>query len=145
MAQRPSRPRTAAERATERATEPAKDDQSRPIQSVLTKALNRVDTDDEDWASLSGLGNHIYRTDPSFDSRTYGFGKLSDLVKAQPFVETKTVTAPNGSEILWVRLKRRRPTAQASTNQPAEKATKKTAKKAAKKAAAKKSAKKSTG
>ena len=42
----------AAEPAAERATEPAKDDQSRPIQSVLTKALNRVDTDDEDWASL---------------------------------------------------------------------------------------------
>jgi len=108
---------------------------------VLTKALNRVDTDDEDWASLSGLGNHIYRTDPSFDSRTYGFGKLSDLVKAQPFVETKTVTAPNGSEILWVRLKRRRPTGQASTNPPAKKATKK----ATKKAAAKKSTKKTTG
>ena len=127
--------------ATEQATEPAKDDQPRPIQSVLTKALNRVDTDDEDWASLSGLGNHIYRTDPSFDSRTYGFGKLSDLVKAQPFVETKTVTAPNGSEILWVRLKRRRQTGQASTNQPAKKATKK----AAKKAAAKKATKKTTG
>ena len=77
--------------------EPAKDDQPRPIQSVLTKALNRVDTDDEDWASLSALGNHIYRTDPSFDSRSYGFGKLSDLVKAQPFVETKTVTAPSGA------------------------------------------------
>jgi len=131
----------AAEPAAERATEPAKDDQPRPIQSVLTKALNRVDTDDEDWASLSGLGNHIYRTDPSFDSRTYGFGKLSDLVKAQPFVETKTVTAPNGSEILWVRLKRRRPMGQASTNQPAKKATKK----AAKKAAAKKATKKTTG
>ena len=131
----------AATAGTAQATEPAKDDQPRPIQSVLTKALNRVDTDDEDWASLSGLGNHIYRTDPSFDSRTYGFGKLSDLVKAQPFVETKTVTAPSGSEILWVRLKRRRPTGQASTNQPAKKATKK----AAKKAAAKKATKKTTG
>jgi hypothetical protein len=51
------------------------------------------------------------------------------------------VTAPNGSEILWVRLKRRRPTGPAATNQPAKKATKK----AAKKAAAKKSAKKTTG
>ena len=63
---------------------------------MLTNALNKVDTDDEDWASLSALGNHLNRTDPSFDSRTYGFGKLSDLVKAQPFVESKTVTAPGG-------------------------------------------------
>ena len=69
-----------------------KDDQPRPIQSVLTKALNKVDSDDDDWASLGALGNHLNRTDPSFDSRTYGFAKLSDLVKAQSFVETKTVT-----------------------------------------------------
>src|SRR3954468_22093930 len=95
----------AGEPAAERATEPAKDDQSRPIQSVLTKALNRVDTDDEDWASLGALGNHLNRTDPSFDARNYGFGKLSDLVKAQPFVETKTVTAPGGRGSLRVRLK----------------------------------------
>src|SRR5262245_49645652 len=40
-------------------TEQVKDDEPRPIQSVLTKALNKVDTDDEDWASLSALGNHL--------------------------------------------------------------------------------------
>jgi uncharacterized protein (TIGR00288 family) len=34
------------------ATEQVKDHQPRPIQSVLTKALNKVDTDDEDWAAL---------------------------------------------------------------------------------------------
>ena len=90
------------------ATEQTKDDQPRPIQSVLTKALNKVDTDDDDWASLGALGNHLNRTDPSFDARTYGFAKLSDLVKAQPFVETKTVTGAGGRGQLWVRLKRRR-------------------------------------
>jgi uncharacterized protein (TIGR00288 family) len=42
--------------APEQATESATDDQPRPVQSVLTKALNKVDTDDEDWASLSALG-----------------------------------------------------------------------------------------
>lgn len=105
----------ATEQATEPATEPAKDDQPRPIQSVLTKALNRVDTDDEDWASLSALGNHLNRTDPSFDSRSYGFGKLSDLVKAQPFVETKTVTGAGGRGQLWVRLKGRRAVDSTST------------------------------
>ena len=81
----------------------------RPIQSVLTKAMNKVDTDDEDWASLSALGNHLNRTDPSFDSRNYGFGRLSDLVKAQPFMETRTVTAPGGRGQLRLRLKGRRP------------------------------------
>ncbi len=127
---------------TEPATEPAKEDQPRPIQSVLTKALNRVDSDDQDWASLSALGNHLNRTDPSFDSRSYGFGKLTDLVKAQPFVETKTATSPSGGEHLWVRLRGRRPVvetaaAKAAVQPPAKKAAKKATKKTARKAAAK--------
>jgi uncharacterized protein (TIGR00288 family) len=116
------------------ASEETKDDQPRPIQSVLTKALNKVDADDEDWASLSAVGNHLNRTDPSFDPRTYGFGKLSDLVKEQPFVETKTVTGPGGREQLWVRVKRRRPVERAPSKTAVKKATTSAAKKAATKA-----------
>jgi uncharacterized protein (TIGR00288 family) len=122
--------------ATAQAMEPAKDEQPRPIQSVLTQAMNKVDTDDEDWASLSALGNHLNRTDPSFDSRNYGFGRLSDLVKAQPFMETRTVTAPGGRGQLWLRLKGRRPVERAPTEQPV--------KKVAKKGAVQKSTKKTT-
>jgi uncharacterized protein (TIGR00288 family) len=119
--------------ATEQATESAKDDQPRPIQSVLTKALNKVDTDDEDWASLSALGNHLNRTDPSFDARSYGFGKLSDLVKAQSFIDSKTVTAPGGRGQLWVRLKGRRPVEDGSTRKTAVRSAKKVAKTSTKK------------
>jgi uncharacterized protein (TIGR00288 family) len=111
--------------AAEPAVEAAKDDQPRPIQSVLTKALNKVDTDDEDWASLSALGNHLNRTDPSFDSRSYGFGKLGDLVKAQPFLETRTVAGAGGSGQLWVRQKGRRTGDEATTGTAAKKAAKK--------------------
>jgi uncharacterized protein (TIGR00288 family) len=125
--------------ATEQATEPAKDDQPPPIQSVLTKALNKVDTDDDNWASLSALGNHLNRIDPSFDARNYGFGKLGDLVKTQPFVETKSVTGPSGRGQLWVRLKGLRPGDGVSTR----KAVKKTAARTvAAKAVAKKATKK---
>jgi uncharacterized protein (TIGR00288 family) len=120
------------------ATDQVKDDQPRPLQSVLTKALNKVDTDDDDWASLGALGNHLNRTDPSFDSRSYGFGRLSDLVKAQPFVETKTVTGAAGRGQLWVRLKGRRqvdgatPTKAVTKATTAAKKATKTAKKATK-------------
>ena len=117
--------------AAEDAPEETKEDQPRPIQSVLTNALNKVDTDDEDWASLSALGSHLNRTDPSFDPRNYGFSKLSDLVKAQPFVETRTNVGPSGQGHLWVRLKGR-----ASKKATAGKATTKTA--TAKKATTKK-------
>ena len=124
--------------ATGPATEPAKDDQPRPIQSVLTKALNKVDTDDDDWASLNALGNHLNRTDPSFDPRNYGFGKLSDLVKAQPFVETRSATGPSGRGQLWVRLKGRRSAEGAAATKPSKTAAKKSAARKTTKATAKK-------
>ena len=129
----------------EQATEPAKDDQPQPVQSVLTKALNKVDTDDEDWASLSALGNHLNRTDPSFDARSYGFGRLSDLVKAQPFIESKTVTAPGGRGQLWVRLKTRRPIEEGSPSKTVVRSAKKVAKTSTKKTARKAAPKKAAG
>jgi uncharacterized protein (TIGR00288 family) len=128
---------TAAAQEPDQSPEQPRDDQPRPIQSVLTKALNKVDSDDDDWSSQGSLGNHLNRTDPSFDARTYGFAKLSDLVKAQPFVETKNVTGASGRGQLWVRLKRRRSSA-AAPQKTAEKkvAVKSTTKKTAKKAQA---------
>jgi uncharacterized protein (TIGR00288 family) len=114
--------------------EPAKGEQPRPLESVLTRALQKVDTDDDDWTPLSSLGNHLNRTDPSFDPRTYGFGKLSDLVRAQAYIETKTVTGANGQGQLWVRRKRRRPADEAPERRPVERVVKKAAKKTAKKA-----------
>jgi uncharacterized protein (TIGR00288 family) len=118
--------------------EPARDAKGGNLQSMLTKALNKTATDD-DWSALGSLGSHLNRTDPSFDPRTYGFAKLSDLVKAQPFLETKTVSAPSGQGQLWVRLKRRaaaQKSAQKPVQKPVQKAAATTAKKAASKTAA---------
>jgi len=103
------------------------------LQSMLTKALNKTATDD-DWSALGALGSHLNRTDPSFDPRTYGFAKLSNLVKDQPFLETKTVSAPSGQGQLWVRLKRRavaQKSAKKSAQEPAKKSTRKSAAKTA--------------
>jgi uncharacterized LabA/DUF88 family protein len=94
--------------------EPARDTKGNGnLQSMLTKALNKTATDD-DWSALGALGSHLNRTDPSFDSRTYGFAKLSDLVRSQPFLETRTVKSESGQGQLWVRLKGR-PAARKST------------------------------
>jgi uncharacterized protein (TIGR00288 family) len=127
--------------AAESGAELTKDEPTRPIESVLVRALQKVDTDDDDWAPLSALGNHLRRTDPSFDPRTYGFGKLSELVRAQPYVETRTVSSTNGNGQLWVRRKRRKPVdepaIEQATEAPAEKAAKKVATKAARKVATK--------
>ena len=77
------------------------------LQSLLVKALNKTASDDDDWSALGALGNHLNRIDPSFDPRTYGFAKLTDLVREQPYLETRTVESAAGRGQLWVRMKRK--------------------------------------
>jgi uncharacterized LabA/DUF88 family protein len=109
------------------------------LQSMLTKALNKTPSDDDDWSALGALGSHLNRTDPSFDPRNYGFAKLSDLAKAQPYLETRAVPGSSGRTELWVRLKGRggRRTAQKPSGKKVA-AAKSTAKKTTRKATSKK-------
>ena len=37
--------------------------------------------DDDGWIDMSNLGNLIIKKQPDFDPRTYGFGKLSNMLK----------------------------------------------------------------
>lgn len=53
------------------------------------KAAIDATSDDSSWASLGGVGSHINKQAPDFDSRTWGHTKLSELAKAIPKVETK--------------------------------------------------------
>jgi hypothetical protein len=126
---------TVVAEAPEAATpEPAREAKGGNLQSLLTKALNKTATDDDDWSALGSLGSHLNRTDPSFDPRTYGVAKLSDLVKDQPFLETKTVKAASGQGQLWVRLKRRaaaKKPAESTTSKQGSSSSRRTSKKAA--------------
>ncbi len=108
------------------------------LESMLARALNRTASDDDDWSPLGTLGSHLNRTDPSFDPRTYGFAKLSNLVKDQPFLETKNVQNSAGRGELWVRLKRRgnaRKATVAEEDQPAPKKKASSGRRTTKKAA----------
>ena len=98
------------------APEPERSPDLGALQSLLVKALNKTASDDEDWSSLGALGSHLNRTDPSFDARTYGFARLSDLVKEQPYLEDKTVASGTGHGQLWVRIKRRKGAAKKATS-----------------------------
>jgi hypothetical protein len=40
-------------------------------------------SDDAGWAHLSTFGSYLTKLAPDFDSRLYGYKKLSDLVKAR--------------------------------------------------------------
>ncbi len=64
-------------------------------------------SDDSGWAHLGTFGSYLSKLKPDFDSRTYGYKKLSDLVKAMPdiFVTDERVDGSDHKN-LYVRAKR---------------------------------------
>lgn len=72
---------------------------------LLQSAAQAV-SDEEGWTTLGSMGTHIAKQAPEFDSRNYGYGKLSELVVATGLFETETRNGGNNKTI-WVRLKRR--------------------------------------
>jgi len=59
---------------------------------LLSRAFDDAENDDG-FAYLGSLGTALNKLDPSFDARTYGFRRLSDLVDADPgFKMTKHAT-----------------------------------------------------
>ncbi len=60
------------------------------IQNLLRTANERYQ-DAEGWVNIASAGGYIKRVMPDFDSKTYGFAKLTDLIKAFPkLYESKT-------------------------------------------------------
>ncbi len=48
---------------------------------LISASVNDV-ADDNGWAFLADVGNHISKKQPDFDSRNYGFSKLTPLVRS---------------------------------------------------------------
>jgi len=46
-------------------------------------------SDDDGWANLGGVGSHVAKQAPAFDSRNWGYAKLVDLVTAIDLFEVK--------------------------------------------------------
>jgi NYN domain/OST-HTH/LOTUS domain len=58
---------------------------------VLFRSAISASSGDDGWASLSLVGSNIIKKAPDFDSRTYGYAKLSELTKTLNIFETKKV------------------------------------------------------
>jgi len=86
-------------------TEPPEPTQEFPKKFVLT-ALEQS-TDDAGWAQLGTFGSYLTKLQPDFDSRLYGFKKLSDLVKAKTdlFVTEERLAPGANQKILYLRAK----------------------------------------
>ena len=75
--------------------------------SLLRNAVEAA-SDDDGWAPLSSVGNIITNQRPDFDSRSYGYGKLSDLIKATSLFEIERHSPGDGKQaLMYAREKRR--------------------------------------
>ena len=90
---------------SQKAQEPPKIINAPEFVSLLKNAFE-VAVQDNGWASLGALGNHLRQLDPSFDSRTYGYRQLSSLIQAFPDIfDYKESKKKDGNAIISVRLK----------------------------------------
>ena len=79
------------------------------LMSLLRNAVEAA-SDDDGWAPLSGIGNIITNQRPDFDSRSYGYGKLSDLIKATTLFDIERHSPGDGKQaLMYAREKRRAP------------------------------------
>ena len=74
------------------------------LQDLVRHAVSTT-ARDNGWAALSAVGGIIGKTKPAFDSRNYGFPKLSELVRKQPYVEVPETPDAAGNVHLQIRMK----------------------------------------
>lgn len=75
--------------------------------TFVLEALEKA-SDDTGWAHLGTFGSYLTKLQSDFDSRLYGFKKLSDLVKAKTDIfqfEERSVPG-SGAKVLYVRAKK---------------------------------------
>ena len=91
---------------------PAKAAQLKGDAALVTLLRNAVEaaSDDDGWAPLAAVGNIITNQRPDFDSRSYGYGKLSDLIKATTLFDIERHSPGDGKQALMYAREKRRAT-----------------------------------
>lgn len=94
--------KTAAKAKLPKAKKAEKKETELPRQFMLD-ALEQS-SDDSGWAHLARFGSYLNKLQPDFDSRNFGFKKLSDLVKAKTdlFVTEERSVQGSGNKQLYV-------------------------------------------
>ena len=82
--------------------EPKREFPKKFVLSALEQSI-----DDAGWALLSTFGSYLTKLQPDFDSRLYGYKKLSDLVKAKSelFITEERQTSGSNQKVLYLRAK----------------------------------------
>ena len=95
------------------ATKPARSASAAKLRSdtkLVSQLRNAVEaaSDEDGWAPLANVGHIITKQQPDFDSRTYGYSTLSDLVTATTLFEVNRRSSGEGkSSTVYVRDRRR--------------------------------------
>ncbi len=74
------------------------------LEHALRQAFDAVSRD-EGWTTVSSVGSYMAKNNPSFDTRLYGFRKLSDMLRKQPYIEVKDPEGGATGQSLTLRLR----------------------------------------
>ena len=90
--------------------------------NLLRNAIEAA-SDDDGWAALANVGHIITQQRPDFDSRSYGYAKLSDLIAATTLFELGRRDPGDGKPaVVYARDKRRRPDKRPQASAPSPRA-----------------------
>lgn len=66
---------------------------------LIGTVIAELDEDGDGWVTVSGLGDRLRNAYPDFDQRTYGYAKLSDLIRGTGRFEVQTGAAGGAMRI----------------------------------------------
>jgi len=62
---------------------------------VIIKSIIKENSDDDGWAFMGEIGNYISKRNPEFDTRNYGYQKLTPLISSMKIFEIQSRKTPN--------------------------------------------------
>ncbi|MGH7019277.1 MAG: OST-HTH/LOTUS domain-containing protein, partial [Brevundimonas sp.] len=68
---------------------------------LIAAAITDLDEDGDGWVNIGPIGARLRNTYPDFSQRTYGYAKLSDLIRATGRFDVKT----GAGNAMYVRVK----------------------------------------
>ncbi|MEJ2635239.1 MAG: NYN domain-containing protein [Calditrichia bacterium] len=91
---------------------PSKSRKKSSVDKITPKVIRLISStisdlaDDDGWAYLGDVGNLLQKKQPNFDSRNYGFQKLTPLIKSTRKFEIEQRESPKGRfKLIYVRNK----------------------------------------
>jgi len=95
------------ESSDEKSIEPTVDKITRKEIKLISATINDL-SDDEGWAFLGDVGSLLLKKQPNFDSRNYGFEKLTPLIKSIGKYEIEQRENPRSRhKLIFVRQKQK--------------------------------------